>query len=160
MAMIKEQQAKAAKQREQLISNETKAAPVQKEAPKQEQQPQPKEEETPQPPAIVDGYIVEEIDISHLWDKDEAPEEEQATAAPALLNFELPKKQVEAAPRLEVVKYTELSFLVKGEDTYLIREELKGLGGIYRAKWNGHNSAWMFAEKKRQEIETFLAEIL
>jgi sRNA-binding protein len=151
MAMIKEQQAKAAKQREQLINNETKAAPVQKETPRQEQ-PQPKEEETPQPPAIIDGYIIEDIDISHLWNKDEAPEEEQVTPAPALLNFDMPKSQAANTPRLEIVKYTELSFLVKGEDTYLIREELKGLGGIYRAKWNGHNNAWMFAEKKPKKF--------
>jgi hypothetical protein len=61
---------------------------------------------------------------------------------------------------LEVVKYTDLSFLVKGEDTFLIREELKGLGGIFRHKWNAHGPAWMFSAKKREEIETFLGQIM
>jgi hypothetical protein len=91
----------------------------------------------------------ESVDISDIFKK-----------TPTII-FDIPKVEpAPTAPRLEVVKYTDLSFLVKGEDTFLIREELKGLGGIFRHKWNAHGPAWMFSAKKREEIETFLGQIM
>lgn len=109
-------------------------------------------EETPQPTAK--DQEVDDIDISDIWN-----DTAEVSEAANVLKFEIPKA-THTAPRIEVVKYTDISFLVKGEDTFLIREELKGLGGIYRSKWNNHGSAWMFAEKRRAEVEMFLSEIL
>jgi hypothetical protein len=116
---------------------------------------QPKQEE-PAPTfenIQVEGYTadeIEKVDLSEVLE--EAP-------APIVLSFDLPKA-THTAPRIEVVSYTGLSFLLKGEDTYLIREELKGMGGIYRHKWGAHGPAWMFSNRRREEIETFLSEIL
>jgi hypothetical protein len=100
---------------------------------------------------------LDEIDISDAF-KQEPQKEEQP--APVLI-FEMPKAEpAHVAPRIEIVKYTDKSFLLVGEDTYLVREELKSLGGIFRHKWNGHGAAWMFSERRREEIETFLSEFM
>ena len=92
---------------------------------------------------------IDNVDISELTMKLETP------------IFKLESEPIEesAAPRLEIVPYTPNSFLVIGMDTKTYKEELKVLGGIYRSNWKGYGHGWMFSNRRKQEVETFIENI-
>jgi len=62
---------------------------------------------------------------------------------------------------ISIQEYTSKSFIVLGNDTKLIKENLKNMGG----KWNsnlkdengGKFGAWIFSNKRLQEVEEFLS---
>ena len=56
------------------------------------------------------------------------------------------------ALNVEIVQYSEKSFIVKG-DTRPIKEDLKKLGGL----WFKKETAWLFSNKKREAVEKFIS---
>ncbi len=64
-------------------------------------------------------------------------------------------------PRLEVwvSNYTDKSFIVGGEGTRLIREDLKKKGGLWKSRLQRAGcGAWMWPRTKKEEILEFLAQ--
>lgn len=55
---------------------------------------------------------------------------------------------------IEIVKYTEKTFIVKG-DTKDYKDKLKEIGG----KWNGFKKFWIFPNSKREEVEKIFSDI-
>lgn len=56
-----------------------------------------------------------------------------------------------------IIYYTEKSFVLTGEKTKDIKEEIKGLGG----KWNGSlkcGKGWIFSMKHEAKVKEFLKE--
>lgn len=56
---------------------------------------------------------------------------------------------------LTLEDYSDKSFVVRGEDTKKYKEELKNLGGRFNKNLNG-GSGWIFSNKRREEVESFL----
>jgi len=61
---------------------------------------------------------------------------------------------------IKILDYSDKSFVVSGEDTKLIKENLRNIGGKWSSNLKDENGnkygAWVFSIKKKEEVENVL----
>ncbi len=83
--------------------------------------------------------------------------DEPVKKSPTIDKNEKVEKVVESddsSDSIEIVEYTEKTFIVKG-DTKDYKDKLKEIGG----KWNGFKKFWIFPNSKREEVEKIFNDV-